>query len=97
MFLKSPTHRPGKTEGQNNPGFVIPDRTLERKGISSEDRRRSHSEAAGPCNRNSGLVFLQANSEKRIALVPCAFSIRRGPCAITTHAVLQLSVCIVHR
>lgn len=89
--------RPGKTEGQNNPGFVIPDRALERKCIPSEDRRRSHSEAAGPCSGNSRLVFLQANFKKRIALVPRALSIRRGPCAVTTHAVDQLSVNIVHR
>lgn len=89
--------RPGKTEGQNYPGFVIPDRALERKGIPSEDRRRSHSEAAGPRSRNSRLVFLQANFKKRIALVPCAFSIRRVPCAVATHAVQQLSVHIVHR
>lgn len=93
----SPTHRPGKTEGQNYPGFVIPDRALERKGIPSEDRRRSHSEAAGPRSRDPRLVFLQANFKKRIALVPCALSIRRVPCAITTHAAQQLSVHIVHR
>lgn len=89
--------RPGKTEGQNYPGFVIPHRALESKGIPSEDRRRSHSEAAGPCSRNPRLVFLQANFKKRIALVPCAFSIRDVPCAITTHAAQQLSVHIVHR
>lgn len=62
--------RPGKAEGQNYPGFVIPHRALERKGIPSQDRRRSHSEAAGPCSRNSRLVFLQANFKKRITLVP---------------------------
>lgn len=94
---KSLTHRPGKTEGQNYPGFVIPHRALERKGIPAEDRRRSHSEAAGSCSRNSRLVFLQANFKKGIALIPCAFSIRRVPCAITAHAVQQLSVNIVHR
>lgn len=89
--------RPGKTEGQNYPGFVIPHRALERKGIPSEDRRSSHSEAAGPRSGDPGLVFLQANFKKRIALVPCALSIRRVPRAITTHAAQQLSVHIVHR
>lgn len=88
------THRPGKAEGQNYPGFVIP---LERKGIPSEDRRRSHSETAGPRSRDPRLVFLQANFKKGIALVPCAFSIRRAPCAITTRAAQQLPVHIVHR
>lgn len=89
--------RPGKVEGQNYPGFVIPDRTPERKRIPSEDRRRSHSEAAGPRSGNPGLVFLQTNFEKRVALAPCALSIRGAPCAIATHAVGQLSVRVVHR
>lgn len=91
------THRPGKTEGQNYPGFVIPDRTLQRKGIPSKDRRRSHSEAARPRSRDPRLVFLQANFKKRIALVPCALPVRGVPRAVTTHAVQQLSVDVVHR
>lgn len=89
--------RPGKTEGQNYPGFVIPHRALQSKRIPSEDRRRSHSEAAGPSSRNSRLIFLQANFKKRIALVLRALSIRRVPCAVATHAVSLLSVRVVHR
>lgn len=89
--------RPGKTEGQNYPGSLIPDSALQRKRIPSKDRRRSRSEAAGPCSRDSRLVFLQANFKKGIALIPCAFSIRRVPRAITTQAVQQLSVHIMHR
>lgn len=97
MIIEASTHRPGKAEGQNYPGFVIPDRTPERKRIPSEDRRRSHSEAAGPRSGNPGLVFLQTNFEKRVALAPCALSIRGAPCTIATHAVGQLSVRVVHR
>lgn len=89
--------RPGKTEGQNYPGFVIPVCALERKRIPSQDRRRSHSEAAGARSGDPRLVFLQANFKKCIAVAPGAFSIRRVPCAITTRAAVQLSIGIMHR
>lgn len=91
------TYRPGKREGQNYPGFVIPDSALERKRIPSEDRRRSHSEAAGSRSGNPRLVFLQTHFKKGIAPVPRAFALRRAPRAVTTQAVQQLPVHIVHR
>lgn len=94
--VKCPTHRPGKTEGQNYPGSVIPDRAPERKGIPSEDGRRSHSEAAGPRGGDPGLVFLQANFKKRIALVPRAPPVRRAPAPVAAAAAQQLPVRVVH-
>lgn len=89
--------RPGKTEGQNYPGFVIPVSALERKRIPSQDRRKSHSEAAGARSRDPRLVFLQANFKKGVAIAPGAFSIRRVPCAITTRPAVQLPIGVMHR
>lgn len=89
------THRPSKTERQYNPGFFALD-DLQRKGIPPDDRRRSSAEAAGPRRRNLGLVFLQADFEVSIALIPGASAVRRPPGAGTAQAILQLPFHVLH-
>lgn len=95
------THRPRELEGDGNPaglvqlvGIVLG--ALQRKGIPTENVRRSLSKGAGASVVHLRLVLLQTDFKVGVARVAGAAQVRGVPGAVAALPVRQLAVYILH-
>lgn len=98
---KVATHRPRELKGDQYLGSLVDFirivlGALQRKGIPTENSRRSRAEDAGAGVGDLHLVLLQADFKVRVALVAGAAQVRGVPGAVAALPVRQLAVDIFH-